>query len=176
MLIFISAVSGMMFSLVPLCRDPTVTTAAWFAPTSRETTVWRRITTAAAITTGSTVFSGADPWPPRPKSRTAKLSEALMTAPGLVAAVPAGMGPTCCARHTSGRGKRSANPSSIMACAPLTSSAGWKTATTVPRQASRSAASRAVAPSRQVTCMSCPQACMTGTSLPSASTPVRVEA
>src|SRR5215207_163463 len=32
--------------------------------------------TAAAVTTGSTVFSGDAPWPPRPKRRTAKLSEA----------------------------------------------------------------------------------------------------
>ncbi len=54
-----------------------------------------------------------------------------------------------------------------MACAPFpASSAGWNTSSSVPRQASRAAASSAAAPSRQVTCMSWPQACITGTSAP----------
>ena len=76
---------------------------------------------------------------------------------------------------TSGLGKRSKSPSSIIACAPCAvSSAGWKTASTVPRQASRADASSAVTPASQVTCMSCPHACMTGTSLPSGSVAVAV--
>ena len=80
---------------------------------------------------------------------------------------------TCWPKMTCGLGKRSKRPSSIIAWAPwAVSSAGWKTASTVPLQASRASASRAVAPASQVTCMSCPQACMTGTSLPAGSVAV----
>jgi hypothetical protein len=50
---------------------------------------------------------------------------------------------------------------------PPPSSAGWNTSSSLPRQERAAAASPAAAPSRQVTCMSWPQACMTGTSLPS---------
>ena len=46
---------------------------------------------------------------------------------------------------------------------PPTSSAGWNTASTVPRQEPRSRGQLRRAPSRQVTCTSWPQACMTGT-------------
>jgi hypothetical protein len=62
-----------------------------------------------------------------------------------------------------------------MACAPwAVSSAGWKTARTVPRQASRDRASRVAAPASHVTCMSCPQACITGVSWPSGPVAVAV--
>ncbi|CAM5470230.1 hypothetical protein STANM309S_00209 [Streptomyces tanashiensis] len=146
MLIRRSAESGMMFSLVPACSEPTVTTAVWAAPVSRETIVCRRMTTAAAMTTGSMVDSGVEPCPPRPKSRTRRLSEAAITGPGRVPTNPAGAGATCWPRQMSARGKRSRKPSSIIAGAPPTSSAGWNTATTVPRHSPRTPASWAVAP------------------------------
>ena len=56
-----SAVSGMMFTAVPARMTPTETTAVSLPPTSRDTTVCRRITVAAAITTGSTDASGREP-------------------------------------------------------------------------------------------------------------------
>jgi len=57
-----------------------------------------------------------------------------------------------------------------MACAPVpVSSAGWNTAISVPFQLSRDRASNVVAPTSQVTCMSWPQACITGTVWPSLS-------
>ena len=61
-----SASSGMMFDLVPAVIFPTVTTAKSDAATSRDTTVWSRITVDAAMTTGSTVALGMEPWPPLP--------------------------------------------------------------------------------------------------------------
>src|SRR5512138_112688 len=45
--------SGMMLFLVPEWICPTVTTAASVDATSLETTPWRRITTAAASSTGA---------------------------------------------------------------------------------------------------------------------------
>ena len=64
-----------------------------------------------------------------------------------------------------------------MASAPsAVSSPGWNRKTTVPAQASRSPASRVAAPMALVMWVSCPQACMTGTSVPSGSTPRAVEA
>ena len=45
---------------------PTVSTAVSVPAISRDTTVCSRITVAAAITTGSTVVSGREPWPPLP--------------------------------------------------------------------------------------------------------------
>ena len=51
--------------------------------------------------------------------------------------VPAGRGVTCWPSTMSGFGKRSSTPSAIIACAPAPySSAGWKTATTVPDHSS----------------------------------------
>ena len=50
---FMTASSGMTFSLSPACSDPTVTTAASEAASSRDTMVCSRSTVAAAITTGS---------------------------------------------------------------------------------------------------------------------------
>ena len=85
---------------------------------------------------------------------------------------PAGSGVTCWPSTTSGRGNRSSTPSAIIACDPAPySSAGWKTATTVPDHSSVVARSRSIAPSRQVTCMSWPHACITGTSVPAGSVP-----
>jgi hypothetical protein len=55
------ASSGITFSFEPACSTPMVTTAASFAPTSRETMVCSRITVAAAITTGSMLASGIEP-------------------------------------------------------------------------------------------------------------------
>jgi hypothetical protein len=45
---------------------PTVTTAGSNGLVSRATIVWRARTVRAAMTIGSTVFCGAEPWPPRP--------------------------------------------------------------------------------------------------------------
>jgi hypothetical protein len=59
-----------------------------------------------------------------------------------------------------------------MAAAPsLVSSPGWKRRTTVPDQASRLPASRVAAPIAPVMWVSWPQACMTGTSVPSGNRP-----
>ena len=96
----------MMFALVPAGRRPTVTTAKSAAATSRDTTVWSRITIAAAITTGSTVVSGMDPWPPRPWSVIRTVSVAAYAGPACSPTKPAGSGVTCWPRTTSGLGKR----------------------------------------------------------------------
>ena len=86
--------------------------------------------------------------------------------------VPAGNGVTCWPSTTSGRGYRSSTPSAIIAFAPAPySSAGWKTTTTVPTHSLLVATSRRRAPSIALTCMSWPQACMTGTSVPCGSVP-----
>ena len=152
-----------------------MTTAASEGPTSRETIVCNRRTVEAAITTGSMLACGIDPCAPRPNSRISKLSPAEVTTPDLLAMVPADIGITCWPRTTSGLGKRLKSPSSIIACAPAaTSSAGWNTAISVPCQASLAPASSALAPASQVTCMSWPQACITGVSFPSASVAVTV--
>ncbi len=76
-----SAVSGMMLSLVPACSRPTVTTAASAGETSRATMLWSRVTTFAAIRTGSMAASGREPWPPWPYRVTRTESEAAMTGP-----------------------------------------------------------------------------------------------
>jgi hypothetical protein len=71
---------------------------------------------------------------------------------------------------TSGFGKRFSIPSSIIACAPsAVSSPGWNTGISVPLHASRCCASSVAAPASHATCMSCPQACITGVGCPSAS-------
>ena len=72
----------MTFSLVPACSEPTVTTAASVAASSRETMVCRRITVAAAITTGSMLACGIEPCAPRPNRRICRLSAAEVIAPG----------------------------------------------------------------------------------------------
>lgn len=113
-----SAVSGMTAAVVPACSLPMVTTTGSWADISRETIVWSRSTSEAAITTGSTAASGLEPWPPRPKSLTVMESVAPMTVPGRVAMRPTGPGPTCEPRITSGRGKRSKSPSSTISRAP----------------------------------------------------------
>ena len=53
-----SALSGMMLSFVPACRRPTVTTAVSAGGTSRATIPCNRVTTLAAMSTGSTDASG----------------------------------------------------------------------------------------------------------------------
>lgn len=53
--------SGMMLFLLPASIRPTVTTAVSRGLISRDTTVCKRITVAAAITTGSIVVSGSEP-------------------------------------------------------------------------------------------------------------------
>ena len=151
----------------PAWIEPTVTTATSRGSTSRETIVCRRMTVAAAMTTGSIVACGREPWPPRPRSVTVSPSEAAICVPGRTPIVPAGSGVRCWPSTMSGRGKRSSTPSAIIAWAPAPySSAGWKTATTVPDQSSVVARSRSSAPRSAVMCMSCPHACMTGTSCP----------
>jgi len=51
---------------VPAWTAPTVTIAVSPGVTSRATTVWSRTMIIAASTTGSTVFCGRAPCPPRP--------------------------------------------------------------------------------------------------------------
>ena len=71
-----SASSGMMFSFVPARIAPTVTIAVSVPAISRDTTVCRRMTVAAAITTGSIETSGREPWAPLPNSVIFTLSAA----------------------------------------------------------------------------------------------------
>jgi len=173
-----SADPGMMLACVPARRAPTVTTADSRAPTSRDTTPWSRMTVAAAMTTGSTVDSGLEPWPPLPCRVTRNESVAAIAGPAVRLTTPTGRGMTCCPRTTSGRPPvRSNRPSATIARAPPpTSSAGWKTTTSVPDHVSRCAASSAAAPSRHVTCTSWPHACMVPDSWPSGVVAVSVEA
>ena len=63
------ASSRMTFSFVPACNAPIVTTAASVGASSRETIICRRSTVDAAITTGSMLVCGIEPWAPRPNSR-----------------------------------------------------------------------------------------------------------
>ena len=161
-----------MLFFSPAWIEPTVTTATSRGSTSRETIVCRRITVAAAMTTGSIVECGREPCPPRPSSVTVRPSDAAIWVPERTPMVPAGSGVTCWPSTMSGLGKRSSTPSAIIACDPAPySSAGWKTATIVPDHSSFVATRRSSAPSRQVTCMSWPHACMTGTSVPAGSVP-----
>ena len=126
-----------MLFLSPAWIEPTVTTATSRGSTSRETIVCRRITVAAAITTGSIVECGREPWPPRPRSVTVSPSDAAICVPERTPIVPAGSGVTCWPSTMSGFGKRSSTPSAIIACEPAPySSAGWKTATIVPDHSS----------------------------------------
>lgn len=128
-----TASSGMMLLFEPARMLPTVSTAGSVGAISRATTVCSRTTMSAARTTGSTVFCGIDPCPPRPYTVMRTLSALESTGPGRVSTVPAGPGSTCCASATSGFGRRSASPSSSIPRAPSpVSSAGWNSATTVP--------------------------------------------
>ena len=102
-----SARSGMMFSLVPARRVPIVSTAVSVPAISRDTTVCSRITVAAAITIGSTVVSGREPWPPLPCNVIRIESVPANAGPARSASMPAGNGATCWPRTTSGRPNRS---------------------------------------------------------------------
>ncbi len=156
-----------MLVLVPALIRPTVTTAVRVGSTRRETIVCSRITREAAMTTGSMAWCGAEACPPRPCSVIRKSSQLAMIGPAATWTEPLGPGRTCWDRATSGRGSRSTRPSSTIASAPLyCSSAGWKTASTVPDHAPRPSRSRRSAASSVATCVSCPQACMTGTHSP----------
>ncbi len=85
----------MMLFLSPAWIDPTVTTATPCGSISREAIVCRRITVAAAITTGSIVACGREPWPPRPCRVTVRPSEAAIWVPLRTPMMPAGSGVTC---------------------------------------------------------------------------------
>jgi hypothetical protein len=166
----IVAVSGMTFSACPARSRDTVTTPRSAGAISRATSVCSRSTAEAAITTGSTVRSGREPCPPRPYSVTSQLSAAPIIAPARYSTVPASLAKTCWPSTASGTPTRRSRPSSSIAFAPAPiSSAGWKTAITVPCQSPRAAASSAAAPHSQVTCMSWPQACITCVRSPRAS-------
>jgi hypothetical protein len=152
MLSLMVASSGMMFSLVPACSEPTVSTALSSGETSRETIVCSRITVAAAITTGSIEVCGCEPCEPRPNSVTCRLSPADRITPARYVTVPAGPTITCWPRITSGRGSFAPSQSATIAFAPCAvSSPGWNTTSTVPRHASRASASTRAAPSIQAT-------------------------
>lgn len=120
-----TASSGITFSLVPACNAPTVTAAGSSGPTSRDTTVCRRITVAAAMTTGSMLACGIDPCAPRPNRRICRLSAATVMAPARPPMSPAGPTITCWPSTMPGLGKRANSPSPGMARAPsAVSSAG----------------------------------------------------
>ena len=72
----------MMLYFVPPWIEPTVTTAGSSGSFSRDTSVWIASTVRAAITTGSTVLSGAAPWPPRPKMVRSTESTLAIAYPG----------------------------------------------------------------------------------------------
>ena len=109
--------------------------------TSRETIVCNRSTVEAAITTGSMLACGIEPCAPRPNMRISKLSPAEVTTPDRLAMTPADIGITCWPRITSGFGKALEQPVvDHRLRARAVSSAGWKTAISVPCQASLSAA------------------------------------
>ena len=130
----------------------------------------------AAITTGSTVLSGAAPWPPRPKMVRSTESTLAIAYPGIQATFPAGRSElSWTATEKSGFGNRLNRPSAIIARAPCTvSSAGWPIISTVPRQRSFIRARSVAAPVQPAMCTSCPQACITGTVCPAGLTPVAV--
>ena len=159
----------MMLSLVPACSSPTVTTAVSAPATSRETTPCSRTTVAAAMSTGSTVVSGREPCAPRPCSITCSVSDAANAGPGVQPEEPRGQRRHVLAEHDVGP----AEPVEQAVLehrlgAPASSSAGWNTAhQRAATTRTGRAASASAAPSRQVTCTSWPQACMSGTVLPS---------
>lgn len=119
-----------MFALVPAWRAPTVTTPKSPGAISRATRVWRRVTIAAASTTGSTPRCGIEPCDPAPCTITRIDTEELSTGPGATATFPAaGEVSTCWPRHTSGAGTLSIRPSSTIERAPAAiSSPGWNRA------------------------------------------------
>ncbi len=159
----------MMFCFVPAWNVPTVTTARSDGATSRDTIVCRRTTIEAASTIGSIVFSGCDPWPPRPCTVTMTWSLPAMTGPGAVKTSPAAPGKTCWPSAMSmPSGSSSRSPSCIVSAPVMSSSAGWKTATIVPDQSSCSASTRR-APCSDAMWVSWPHACMTPTRWPSQS-------
>ena len=61
-----SAVAGIVFGDSPAWIAPTVTTPISCGAISRDTMVCRRVITCAAMTTGSTPFSGIEPCAPVP--------------------------------------------------------------------------------------------------------------
>jgi len=123
----------MTLLVVPAWLLPTVSTAVWPGAISRDTTVCSRTTIMAASTTGSMVFCGMEPWPPRPYTVILMLSAADKKGPERVPAVQATPRRTCWARATSGAGMRVSRPSSTIPWAPSpASSAGWNNASRVP--------------------------------------------
>src|SRR2546430_8984619 len=79
----------MTLLVVPAWLLPTVSTAVWPGAISRDRTVGSRTTIMAASTTGSMVFCGMEPWPPRPYTVILMLSAADKKGPERVPAVPA---------------------------------------------------------------------------------------
>jgi hypothetical protein len=119
----------MMFDIVPALSAPTVTTAKSPGFVSRETIDCNLSTIEEASTTGSTDMCGIEPCAPFPYTVILSESPAERTGPSVVATVPAGIGITCWARATTGRGTLVTSPSSTIALAPAPiSSAGWNRA------------------------------------------------
>ena len=79
----------MMLWAVPPWIMPTVSTAGWNGSTFRATTCCSRVMICAAVTTGSTVWWGQAPCPPRPVTVTRSSSGAAMTGPDAKAMRPA---------------------------------------------------------------------------------------
>jgi hypothetical protein len=109
------AVSGMMLPTVPACTAPTVMTPNSIGSFSRLTTVCTLLMKCAAITIGSIVLSGAEPWPPRPWNVISRRSEFDVIGPMFEPTVPQGWGPVCSANATSGFPKRVNRPSARLA-------------------------------------------------------------
>ena len=75
---------------VPAAILPTVSTTGSHTLNCRVTAVWNASTISHATGTGSRVRSGADPWPPRPRTVTTISSAAAIRVPGRPNQVPTG--------------------------------------------------------------------------------------
>src|SRR5262249_35143488 len=102
---------GMMLCLVPPWIEPTVTTAGSRGLVSRLTSVCRSSTMRAAMTMGSMVVCGAEPWPPLPwttMSTESTLASASPSVKGSRAGRPAAVAGQC--EAVSGLGKLLEHP------------------------------------------------------------------
>ena len=128
------------------------------------------------MTTGSTLDSGIEPCAPRPKSRTSRLSAAACVVPGAVADRAGRGGHDVLAEDDVGLGEAVEQAVVDHRLGALGRLLGGLEDREHGARATRrgTRASRVVAPASHVTCMSCPQACITGTSWPSGSVAVAV--
>lgn len=159
--------SGMMFGAEPPSMRPNVMTAGSALSVSRAARFWMPSRIRQARGSGSTVFHGCDPWPPRPRTVIFTSSIDEKAHPLRVATSPraksTGMRCTALAAATGGLSR---TPAWIMASLPqispgsVPSSSAWNMSFTHPGSSlSRSFRMRA-APNSMAVWPSWPQACM----------------